>query len=79
VPCGWWTLFSLLKDRKENRQEVVNNYYVKDDHSVEIRDSVLLRSKVGDSLKVCPYCGKRLEIADEPNFCPYCTQRIRQK
>jgi len=56
---------------------MVNNYYIRDDHSVEIRDSVVNRTNVGARMQVCPYCGKRLDMIETPNFCPYCERRLR--
>jgi len=59
-------------------QEVEQNiYHLRDNHSVRVEDSVLQRSNVGERLKICPYCGKRLDMPQQPDFCPYCEKQIR--
>jgi len=76
--CG---IFSLLKSKetKNKKTEIVNTYYIKEDNSTRIKDSVIQRSNIGeiDTFKVCPYCGKKLELPSEPIFCPYCGKRMR--
>jgi len=66
-----------LSREKENKPRVVKNYYINDDHSVDIKDSVVHRSTVGSTLRVCPYCGRKLDFPEEPNFCPYCERRLK--
>ena len=71
--CG---IGSLVKE-KEKKTMVVNNYYVNDDHSVEVKDSIVHRSTIGNPSKICPHCSRGLDFPEEPNFCPYCEKRIK--
>ena len=64
---------------KEKNTRVVNNYYLNDDHSVEVKDSVVYRSKFGDTSKTCPYCSRKLVFPEEPNFCPYCERSLNKE
>ena len=29
-----------------------------------------------DRIKICPYCGKKLDFPEVPQFCPYCEKQI---
>lgn len=55
---------------------------VHQDNSQEItvKDSVLQRSSIGGSsqrrIKICPYCGEKLDFPEVPKFCPYCEKQI---
>jgi len=78
--CGTHGIFSLFLRRREKghgegRTKVVQNYYIKDDHSVEVKDSVLHKSNIVP-IKICPYCGARLGGVDV-DVCPHCHKRIR--
>ncbi len=75
--CGGSILSYLLYSKKERKQKVINNYVIHDDHSVEITDSIVHRSNVGDQMRICPFCGKRLDVNGRINFCPYCEKRLR--
>lgn len=50
------------------------------DDSTTVKDSVLVKSKIGKedskSLKVCPYCGEKLNLPKTPKFCPYCEEEL---
>ena len=50
-----------------------------DDRSIEIKDSVLVRSNLNstaETFKNCPYCGKDFDLPKTPKFCPYCKERL---
>ena len=71
-----------FRKKKDKETKTVNNYYIRDDHSTEnidIKDSVLTRSKVGKGapLAFCPHCGKELNFPVAPNFCPECGSQIK--
>lgn len=75
--CGFGALLSTSKGKKRTPgQNSVQNYYINDDHSLEITDSIVHRSNVGNHINICPYCGRRLHFAEVPNFCPYCEKRL---
>lgn len=35
------------------------------------------RDAPNDKFRMCPYCGKELNLPKPPNFCPYCAERFR--
>jgi hypothetical protein len=74
--CGGCGIGSLLDSKKGKKRNIVNNYIINDDHSVEIKDSVVHRSSVGSQIKICPYCGKKLSFVETPNFCPFCEKQL---
>lgn len=66
----------------DQRGAIVGDYVEeKMTKKTEVRDSVVMRSTIGDSeqtnFKVCPYCGKELNIPKTPKFCPYCKEQLR--
>lgn len=52
----------------------------------EIKDSVVMRSQIGGAqpssaqpeFKVCPYCGRELDLPKPPKFCPFCREPLSQ-
>ena len=56
-----------------------NFYHSKDDHSVTTEGRIVQRSSASDRMKICPYCGRRLDFPEESNFCPYCEKRIQKR
>ena len=46
----------------------------------EIRDSVVTKPQINTSdkksIKICPYCGEKLDFPEAPMFCPFCEKQI---
>lgn len=76
-----------FEEAKRVRHEMLRATKVKgdkvligDDHSVEIKDSIIQRSQIGKETKpflICPYCGGGLDLPKTPNFCPFCREPLK--
>lgn len=46
----------------------------------EFKDTVVFKPSIGgheqDNFKICPYCGKELNLPESPRFCPYCEKKL---
>ena len=48
--------------------------------NIDNRGGLIQRSAIGSSegrIRICPYCGKELNLPKPPRFCPYCGEQMK--
>lgn len=46
------------------------------DNIVAVRSNIASTETVTEQFKICPYCGKELNMPKTPKFCPYCAEQL---